>query len=125
MNFKKPGSVKIFVTAATSKKYLSQKKTITVSAKIKKPKLKVKRRKGSNKLIWSKVEAACRYELFVKYPSASRFVKAVTRKGKVKSVTHSDLARKKVYKYKVRACVKAGKKKFYSPFSKTIKIRSK
>ena len=125
VNFKKPGSVKIFVTAAASKKYLSQKKTITVSAKIKKPKLKVKRRKGSNKLIWSKVEAACRYELFVKYPSASRFVKAVTRKGKVKSVTHSDLARKKVYKYKVRACVKAGKKKFYSPFSKTIKIRSK
>ena len=125
LTFKRPGTVKIYVTASASKKYLQQKKTITVSAKIKTPKLKAKRRKGSNKLIWSKIEAAAGYELFVKYPSASGFVRAVTKKGKVKSVTHSDLARGKVYKYKVRACVQAGKKKFYSPFSKTIKVRSK
>lgn len=126
VKFKRPGSVKIYVTAAATSKYMAQKKTVIVySSVISRPTLTTNIAPGRIRLIWGKIRGASGYELFVKYPSESKFTKAVTKNSKVKSVTHSGLAKGKVYEYKVRACVKVGKKKYYSPFSKTIKVRVK
>lgn len=93
---------------------------------LKKPKLKVKARKGKKiKLTWNKVADADGYIVYIKYPGKKKYVKAVTRNATVKSVTHKGLTKKKVYKYKVRAFKVVNGVYYYSPFSKAKKARVK
>lgn len=109
--------------SAQSKTTAARKK---VSAKkLKKPKLKCKRKKGRNKLTWSKVPGATGYQLYVRYPGTKKYVRALTKSSRIKSVTHRGLSRGKVYRYKVRAFVKTGKIKKYGPFSKVVKAKVK
>ena len=93
--------------------------------KLPKPKLKFKRLKRSNKLTWSKVPGAAGYEVYVRYPGTKKFVKAVRKSAKIKSVTHRGLSKGRVYSYKVRAFRKKGKTRKYGPFSKVVKVRVK
>ena len=91
---------------------------------LKKPVLKVKALKGKkNKITWDKVENADGYVVYVKYPGAKKYVKAVTRDATVKSVTHKGLSRSKTYKYKVAAYKVVDGHIYYSPFSKVRKAK--
>lgn len=97
-----------------------------VKVTLKKPKLKCsKRMKRANKLTWNKVQGASGYILYVKYPGTKKFVKAVTRKSNIKSVTHRGLTRKKKYCYKVRAYTRKNGKIYYGPYSKVVKVKVK
>lgn len=91
-----------------------------LAKKLKKPKLKIKRQKRKNKLSWKKVKGASGYVLYVKYPGAREYVRAVTKGANIKSVTHKGLTRKKKYKYKLRAYVKVGNAISYGPYSKVV-----
>ena len=93
--------------------------------KLSRPKLKFKRLKRGNKLTWSKVSGAAGYEVYVRYPGKKKFVKAVRKSAKIKSVTHRGLSKGRVYSYKVRAFRKKGKTRKYGPFSKVVKVRVK
>ena len=124
INFKRPGTVIITAEAEEDIMYLSTVKHIKITSKIQKPSLKCSaRKKHANKLTWSKVPKADGYELYIKYPGSKKYVKALTKKATVKSVTHKGLTSKKKYSYKVRAFVKVNGKKYYSSFSKAITVK--
>ncbi|MBQ3291583.1 MAG: fibronectin type III domain-containing protein [Mogibacterium sp.] len=126
VRFKRPGSVRILVRAAASDNYYSASKSITVKSIFAKPSIKcTKKSKKTNKITWSKVPGASGYELYIKYPGSKKYVKALTKNASVKSVTHRGLTRGRKYRYKVRAFVKAGGKKYYSLFSKPIAVKVK
>ena len=61
--------------------------------------------------------------MYVKYPGAKKYVKAVTRDATVKSVTHKGLSRSKTDKYKVAAYKVVDGHTYYSPFSKVRKAK--
>ena len=100
-------------------------KETTAKVSLKKPTLKVKRLKRKNKLTWSKVSGATGYQVYIRYPGKKTYKKALTKSASIKSVTHKGLRKGKVYYYKVRAYKKVGKKIYYSPFSKVIKVKVK
>ena len=78
-----------------------------------------------NKITWDKVENADGYVVYVKYPGAKKYVKAVTRDATVKSVTHKGLSRNRVYRYKVRAYKRVSGKTYYGPFSRVKKAKAR
>lgn len=121
----RPGKAKIYVKAAASAEWLSASKTVTISAKVKKPDLSAKRKGKKVKLSWTKVPKAKGYQLYIKYPGSKKYVRALTESYKVKSVTHRGLKKGRTYRYKMRAFVKIGDKKYYSAFSKVRKIKIK
>lgn len=91
---------------------------------LKRPKFKAKALKGHKiKLNWSKVKYADGYILYVKYPGAKKYVKAVKKDATVKSVTHSGLTVGRVYRYKVRAYKVVMGKCYYGPYSKVRKAK--
>ena len=94
-----------------------------LAKKLKKPKVTVKRLRKKNKISWKKVKGASGYVLYVKYPGARKYVRAVTKGAKIKSVTHKGLTRKKTYKYKLRAYVKVGNAICYGPYSRAVSGR--
>ena len=113
-------------TAATASATAAKTTAAVTVPKLTKPKLKcTKRMKKANKLTWTKVTKATGYQLYIKYPGKKKYVKALTKSAKVKSVTHRGLKRKKYYYYKLRAYVKVGGKYYYGPFSKAIKVKVK
>jgi len=112
--------------AAKAKPSTYTKASVTKLAKaLKKPKLKCKRKKRSNKLTWSKVKGASGYVLYVKYPGAKKYVKAVKKNSKTKSVTHRGLTKGRTYKYKLRPYVKRGNIVVYGKFSKAVSAKVK
>lgn len=121
----RPGKVIITVTAAETDYYRKASRTVTIVAKVKAPTLKAKRSGRKVKLSWGKVPKAAGYQLYVKFPGARTYEKVLTEPAKVKSVTHRGLSKGKTYRYKLRAWVKVGGKKYYSDFSKvkTVKIK--
>lgn len=92
---------------------------------LKRPKLKCTRKKGRNKLSWNKVKGASGYVLYVKYPGSRKYVKALKKSSKIKSVTHRGLTKGRVYKYKIRPYVKRGNIISYGKYSKAVKARVK
>lgn len=112
--------------AARIAKAEALRKEIAKAKALKRPTLKVKALKGrKNKLTWSKVANADGYIVYVRYPGKKKYVKATSRKAKVKSVTHKGLSKRKVYRYKVRAYKKVNGKIYYSPYSKVKKVRTR
>lgn len=104
----------------------SKKTTASKVPTLKKPTLKcTKRMKKANKLTWSKVDNSSGYILYIKYPGSKKYVKALTKKSTIKSVTHRGLTKNKVYRYKLRAYVKVNGKTYYSPYSKVVKVKVK
>ena len=93
---------------------------------LKRPTLKAVALSGRRvKLTWSKVTNAGGYAVYIRYPGTKKYVKAVTKKATVKSVTHKGLSKNKVYYYKVRAYKKVNGKTYYGPFSLVKKVRVK
>jgi hypothetical protein len=92
---------------------------------LKRPKLKCKRKKKCNKLTWSKVTGATGYVLYVKYPGTKKYVKALTKNGNTKSVTHRGLTKGRTYRYKIRPYVKIGHIIAYGRFSKSVAAKVK
>ena len=121
----RPGKAKITVRAAASAAWFAASKTVTITARVKTPGLTATRKGKKVKLTWTKVPKAAGYQLYIKYPGSKKFVRALTESYKVKSVTHRGLKKGKTYRYKVRAFVKVGGKRYYSAFSpvKTIRIK--
>lgn len=111
--------------AAKARAAADQAKASKLAKNLKKPKLKVKRQRRKNKLSWNKVKGASGYELFVKYPGSKKYVKALTRNYKIKSVTHKGLTKRKRYSYRLRPYVKVGNAVAYGPFSKTVSAKVK
>lgn len=110
----------------TAKKTVYTRSAVKKLAKsLKRPKLKCSRKKRRNKLSWSKVKGASGYELYVKYPGSKKYVRALRKSSKIKSVTHKGLTKGKVYRYKIRPYVKRGKYIAYGKFSKVVKARVK
>lgn len=85
----------------------------------------VKRTKGRNKLSWDKVKGADGYELWIKYPGKKKYRKAVEKSERVRVVNHSGLKSGSIYSYKVRCYRKAPGRRFYSKFSKALKVTAK
>ena len=121
----RPGKVTITVTAAESNEYKSAVKTVTVEIKVKRPVVRCKSGKGKARIRWSKVPEASGYVLYIKYPGSKKYVRALTTKSKVKGLTHGDLRKGMTYRYKLRAFVRIGGKKYYSAYSKAKKARVK
>ncbi len=121
----RPGKVKIQVKAAASARWFGASKTVTITVRVKTPGFTAKRKGKKVKLSWTKVTKARGYQIYIKYPGSKKFVRALTESYKVKSVTHRGLKKGKTYRYKVRAFVKVGGKRYYSAFSpvKTIRIK--
>lgn len=118
------GKCKIIVTAQATSEYLQAVRKITISAKLGKPVLKAKAKKGGKiKLSWGRVYGAKNYILYVKLPGQKKFVRAIGKSARVKSVTHRGLKAGATYTYKLRACTKVGKKIVYSPYSKSVKVK--
>ncbi len=112
--------------AAKAAQAAALKKEIAKAKSLKRPSFKVKAlKRHRNKLTWGKVANAGGYIVYIKYPGSKKFVKAVTRKANVKSVTHKGLSKGKVYRYKVRAFKKVKGVTYYGPFSKVRKVRAK
>lgn len=127
VKFIRPGTVTVTVRAAETDAYKGAIRKVKYKIKLRKPMtMKLSRpSKRAVKISWSKVSCADGYEVYVKYPGKSKYVKAVTRNATVKSVVHRGLTSKKTYRYKVRAFVKVKGKKYYLPFTgaKKIKVR--
>ena len=81
-----------------------------------------KKSKTSVKVKWSEVKECTGYEIY-KAVNSSKFKKAKTLSSKKLAWTDTKLAKKKTYKYKVRAYKTEGSKKIYSPFSGTKKVK--
>ena len=113
-------------TAATANQASYSKVSVNELAKsLKRPKLKCKRKKKCNKLTWSKVTGATGYVLYVKYPGTKKYVKALTKNGNTKSVTHRGLTKGRTYRYKIRPYVKIGHIIAYGRFSKSVAAKVK
>lgn len=126
VKLKKPGTAKITITARESSKYKKAKKVVTVKSTLKKPSLKaVNISKKRIKLTWGKVPGADGYKLYIYEPSKGKYICRLTKKAKVKSVTHRGLSKGSVYKYKVRAFAKSGGKYIYSSFSSVRSVKVK
>ena len=112
--------------AAAKKKAAADKaKAVKRAKSLKKPVLRITRKSGKNKLTWSKVKGASGYEIFIKYPGSKKYVKALTKSARIKSVTHKGLSRGRTYRYKIRPFVKVGKAIAYGKFSnvKSAKVK--
>ena len=123
---KRPGKIKIYITAAENEEYKETTKSITLTVTPAKPSISLKNiKKRQVKITWSKVRYATGYQLYVKAPGSKKFRKRVTRNAKVKSVTHMGLKKGKTYKYKVRVFSVVNGKTIYGSFSriKSIKIK--
>ena len=122
----RPGKVKIYINAKSTDQYKAASKTVRLTVLPGRPKLKtVNISTLAVKVSWSKVKYASGYELFVKSPGEKGFHKRVTRKAKVKSVTHMGLKKGGTYKYKARVFTMVKGKKIYGACSavKTVKVR--
>ena len=125
VQFLKPGSAKVEITAAATDKYYGARKTVTVSSTLARPNVKLTLKKGKTKIAWKRIPGATQMQVYVKYPGKKKFKLAVTKPAKVVSVTHKGLTRGKTYSYKVRARTKVGGKYYYSKFSKAKKVRAR
>ena len=125
LSFKKPGKVTVTIKAKETDQYATAQKKVTVTSTLKKPVLSASSGHGWAKITWTQVPAADTYEIYVKYPGAKSFKRALTRPAKVKSVTHKGLKVGKTYQYVMRARRRIGSKYYYSPFSnvKTIRVK--
>ena len=125
VTFKHPGNAVIRVRAAQTDKYFGKSEKIRIRSVLGKPKVKVKNAGGhSARITWSKVAGAQKYLVYVKYPGQKKYKLAVKKSAKVKGILHRNLKKGKKYSYKVRACVKFGLTKYYSPYSKAVTIRA-
>lgn len=118
--------VKFFVNVHdyAREKAAARKREIEKAQNMERPVITVKALRGrKNKISWNKVDYADGYIVYVKIPGKKKFVKAVTRSKKVKSVTHKGLTKGKVYYYKVRAYKKLYGKTYYTRYSKVKKAR--
>ena len=123
---KRPGKIRIYITAAGDEDYQETTKYLTVTVTPGKPSLKAVNLKGRKvKLTWSKVKYSSGYEVFVKAPGGRKFKKRVTKNAKVKSVFHMGLKKGKKYSYKVRVFSVVNGKTIYGSFSKTRVIKIK
>lgn len=125
VTIKRPGTVRITVTAAGTDAFYEASKTVTVKSTVGRPTLKVKAGKRKIKLSWNKVPKASGYIIYVKYPGSTKYKRMLKVSSKIKSVTHMDLTSGKTYRYKVRAYVKINGKTYYSKVSKMKKIKAK
>ena len=120
------GTAVITVTAREDNYYKTAAARVSISVKPGKPALKAKNiRKRKVKIVWSKVEGADGYEVYIKAPGKKTFKKRATKSARVKSITHSGLRKGKKYSYKVRAYTIVNGKKVYGAFSKVRKIKIK
>ena len=120
------GTAVITVSAREDNYYKAAAVKVTISVRPGKPTLKAKNlRKRKAKIVWSKVEGADGYEIYIKAPGKKTYKKRATKGAKVKSITHSGLRKGKTYSYKVRAYTKVNGKKVYGAFSKVRKVKIK
>ena len=126
VTLKNPGKVTVTITAVESDNYRSAVKKITISAKLKKPVIKVKALKGGKaKLSWASVPGAKGYKVYIYDKAKKKYVHRLTKRASVKSVIHRGLKKGVTYKYKIRAYRKVNGKTVYSPYSavKSVKVR--
>ena len=109
--------------SANTQKSATTQRSAKTQRSLKTPVIKLKKKKRAVRISWGKVEGATAYQLYIKYPKAKKFKRALTVSGKVKSVKHKGLKKGKKYQYKVRAVKKIGGKTYYSKFSKVKKIK--
>lgn len=116
----------------TTKPTTTNKTTTQTNNAVKKPttpkSFKVKAAKKSFKASWKKVSGVTGYE--IKYSTSNKFTKKTTKTATVKgasktSSTVKKLKSKKTYYVKVRAYKKVGSKYYYSPYTKTTKVKIK
>lgn len=116
-----PGSCKITVKAGT----LSKKCTIIVlPSKINGLKVLAKG-KTSVQLTWKKQNNIYQYQVWMYDQDLEEYVSVKSVSGKINSARISGLKKNKMYKFKVRAVVKNGKKKYPGDFSKVYKVKTK
>ena len=118
----KPGKGAVLVRAEETDEYEAVEMKLEFDVKIVRPYLKKIRKNGATRLNWTYTPGAFKYQLFIKYPGSKKFVLAAERPANVRSVLHKNLAKGKVYQYKLRIIVKKNGKKYYGPFSK-VRIR--
>ena len=106
------GTTKITITAPETDGYQSAKKTVTLKVVLKKPKLKVKIKKGVMTLRWGKVKGADKYEVSVEQHGVKTTTLPLTKKTKLSNT----ITKGKKYTIKVRAIDKS--KKYPSAWSK-------
>ncbi len=126
VTLKNPGKVTVTITAVESDNYRSAVKKITISAKLKKPVIKVKALKGGKaKLSWASVPGAKGYKVYIYDKAKKKYVHRLTKRASVKSVIHRGLKKGVTYKYKIRAYRKVNGKTVYSPYSAVRSVKVK
>ncbi|MBQ6150400.1 MAG: fibronectin type III domain-containing protein [Mogibacterium sp.] len=120
------GTAVITINAREDNYYKEASAKVTISVSPGKPALKAKNiRKRKVKIVWSKVEGADGYEIYIKAPGKKTFKKRATKSARVKSITHSGLRKGKKYSYKVRAFTTVDGKKVYGAFSAVKRVKIK
>lgn len=123
VTFLRPGKVLIVAVADVDDVYMSNCLVITVTSKLGKPALKAAAAKRKVRLRWTKVPRAQKYLVYCKYPGKKKYKLAATTLPTVKGISHKNLKKGKKYKYKVRAYMTIGGKKYYGPYSKPVTVK--
>ncbi|MBR1741494.1 MAG: hypothetical protein IJ733_06410 [Lachnospiraceae bacterium] len=116
VELKKPGTVKITVTAPAASGYKAAKKVVTIKVSLAKPNLKVSVQNGSMTIQWKKVKGASKYQVSVTQHGVRTTILPLMKGTKISNT----ITRGKKYTVKVRAVDST--KKYKSAWSKkTIK----
>lgn len=114
------GTATVTITASETKNYNEAKKTVEIVVL---PKNVTNLKQSSSttssiKLSWSKISGASGYEIYRYSPTQEEYKRIkIINSGKTSSFVNSKLSSGKTYKYKIRAFVKKGSKKYYGNFS--------
>lgn len=92
---------------------------------LKKNNVKVKAKKGSVTVQWSKVKGASRYKVYRSLKKDSGYKKVKTLKSNTRTYTDKKIKKGKTYYYKVRAYRYVNGKRVYSPYSTPKAVKSK
>lgn len=98
-------------------------KAVTVTAAPKFSSAKRNKNKTSITLKWKKVSGASGYEIQMSTKAKSGFKKITTTKAKATSYTRKSLSKSKAYYFRMRTYKTVSGKKFYSSWSKTVKVK--
>ncbi len=122
----KIGTVYRYSIAAAGGGQTGAKTAVTTATKTAAPKLSAaSTKKGSASLKWSKVKQAGGYQVVMSSKKSSGYKSVKSLSAKKTSFTKTKLKSGKTYWFKVRTFIKADGKKFYSGYSKPVKVKVK